>query len=215
MSKAGPYQCTAEEIGAKSKQIEAALRIDEQQDFTFSVGWNTVWHGRALAEQGPDEEGIKLIHEGLVVLQEIGAEWERPHHLALLAQVYRKAGQSEKGMRALTDALPFVHKNGERYYEAELYRLKGEFLLELNGPSSQSGAEKAEACFHQGIEVARRQEAKSWELRAATSLARLWRQQGKQTEARDLLAPVYNWFTEGFDTADLKDAKALLDALVR
>ena len=109
----------------------------------------------------------------------------------------------------LAEALTLADTTGERWYEAELYRLKGELLLQQY---SDNQAE-AETCFHQAIDIARNQQAKSFELRAATSLARLWQQQGKRQEAHDLLAPVYHWFTEGFDTADLQDAKALLDAL--
>ncbi len=106
-----------------------------------------------------------------------------------------------------------MNKTGEREYEAELYRLKGELLLQLRVKSEKLGVKEVEECFHQAIDIARRQSAKSLELRAATSLARLWQKQGKQKEARELLAPVYSWFTEGFDTADLKEAKALLDEL--
>ena len=109
----------------------------------------------------------------------------------------------------LAEALVHVEHTGERYYEAEIHRLKGELLLQQN---SDNQAE-AETCFHHALEIARNQQAKSFELRAATSLARLWQQQGKRQEAHDLLAPVYGWFTEGFDTADLKDAKALLHEL--
>jgi predicted ATPase len=109
----------------------------------------------------------------------------------------------------LTEALALVDTTGERWCEAELHRLKGELLLQ----GSSENATEAEACFHHALEIARTQQAKSFELRAATSLARLWQHQGKRQEAHDLLAPVYGWFTEGFDTADLKDAKALLDAL--
>ena len=117
--------------------------------------------------------------------------------------------QPEAGLTVLAEALTLVDTTGERWYEPELYRLKGELLLQQ---SSDNQAE-AETCFHQALDIARNQQAKSFELRAATSLARLWQQQGKRQEAHDLLAPVYNWFTEGFDTADLKDAKALLDEL--
>ncbi len=116
---------------------------------------------------------------------------------------------------ALVEALAFVERTEERFYEAELYRLKGELTLQeskVTGHRSQA-QEEAEAYFHKAIAIAQKQQAKSWELRAATSLARLWQQQGKMAEARELLAPIYDWFTEGFDTADLKDAKALLDHL--
>jgi len=115
-------------------------------------------------------------------------------------------GQPEAGLTVLTEALSLADTTGARWYESELYRLKGELLLQQ---SSDNQAE-AEASFHYAIRIAQSQQAKSWELRAATSLARLWQQQGKRQEAYDLLAPVYGWFTEGFDTADLKDAKALL-----
>ena len=147
----------------------------------------------------------------------------RSHLLAVLAEAYRKDAQIEAGLTTVAEALAFVERTEERYCEAELYRLKGELTLKKSQVESQkpvlSGAEgsqveeEAEAYFQKAIAIAQKQEAKSWELRAATSLARLWQQQGKKQEARDLLGPVYNWLTEGFDTADLKDAKALLDAL--
>jgi predicted ATPase len=117
--------------------------------------------------------------------------------------------QPEEGLTVLTEALALVEKNDERWYEAELHRLKGELLLQL----SLDNHADAETCFQQAISIAQNQSAKSWELRAATSLATLWKQQGKRQDAYELLAPVYGWFTEGFDTADLKDAKALLDEL--
>ena len=127
--------------------------------------------------------------------------------------MYGKAGQAEEGLAALAEALTVVDKSGERFYEAELYRLKGTLTLQsqVQGPKSQ--VEEAEACFHRAIEIARRQQAKSLELRAAMSLARLWQQQGKKEEARQMLAEIYGWFTEGFDTKDLQEAKALLEEL--
>src|SRR5262249_22593706 len=118
-------------------------------------------------------------------------------------------GEQETGLTVLTEAMTFAETTGERWYEAEIHRLKGALLLQQ---SSDHQAE-AENCFHHALEIARSQQAKSFELRTATSLAKLWQQQGKRQEAHDLLAPVYGWFTEGFDTADLKEAKALLDAL--
>ncbi len=135
-------------------------------------------------------------------------------------------GQAEEGLTALAGALTVADKTGERFYEAELYRLKGELSLQSAvrsprsevtspqhpAPNPQAEAE-AEACFHKAIEIARRQQAKSLELRAVTSLARLWQQQGKKGEARQMLAEIYDWFTEGFDTADLQEAKALLEEL--
>src|SRR5262249_7727704 len=129
----------------------------------------------------------------------------------LLAEGYRKAGQTGDGLAVVTEALEVIHKTGERFYEAELYRLKGQLTLQQSGvPSPQS---EAETCFHKAIEIARHQQAKSLELRAVMSLSRLWQQQGKQDEARQLLAEIYHWFTEGFDTKDLQEAKALLEDL--
>jgi len=118
-------------------------------------------------------------------------------------------GQPEAGLTALTEALTLVDSSGERFYEAELHRLRGALLLQ----QSLDNQAEAETCFHHALEIARTQQARSFELRTATSLARLWQQQGKRQEAYELLAPVYGWFTEGFDTADLKEAKALLDGL--
>jgi predicted ATPase len=130
--------------------------------------------------------------------------------LGLLAEAYGKSGQAAEGLTILEEALALVEKTGQGVYEAELHRLQGEVLLIH---AVEGGG--AEACFQQALTVARRQEAKSLELRAAMSLSQLWQQQGKRDEARELLAPVYGWFTEGFDTADLQEAKALLEELSR
>ena len=128
-----------------------------------------------------------------------------------MAEAYRKVGRTEPGLDALNEAVNLVDKTGTRCYEAELYRLKGELLLMQNAMN----VAQAENSFQQAIELARKQSAKSWELRATTSLARLLRDTGRRDEARAMLAEIYDWFTEGFDTADLKDAKALLDELSR
>src|SRR5262249_48694687 len=149
----------------------------------------------------------------------------RPYHLALLAEAYGKARRVEEGLTALAEALEVVDNTGERWCEAELYRLKGQLTLQkfqVPGskfqvppspqpvtPNTHVEAE-AEGCFHKAIDVARKQREKSWELRASTSLARLWQQQGKKDEARHILEEIYGWFTEGFDTKDLQEAKALL-----
>src|SRR5262249_37524081 len=133
----------------------------------------------------------------------------RPYWLALLAEAQRARGEPDAGLTVVTEALTLAETTGERWYEAELYRLKGALLLQQHADNQA----EAEASFHKALDIARTQQAKSFELRTATSLARLWQQQGKRQEAHDLLAPVYGWFTEGFDTADLQDAKALLDAL--
>ena len=133
----------------------------------------------------------------------------QPYWLVLLADAYGKVGQAEDGLTALNEALARINNTGEGWWEAEVHRLKGELLL----ARSAENETEAETCFHQAIEVARRQLAKSWELRAAMSLGRLWQKQGKKAEARALLQEIYGWFTEGFDAADLKEVRALLEAL--
>jgi predicted ATPase len=132
-------------------------------------------------------------------------------YLGWLAEASGKGGHAEEGLHLLAEALALVESTGERWWAAELYRLKGELLLAQE--SKRQKWMEAEACFQHALAVARCQQAKSWELRVAMSLSRLWQQQGKRVEARELLAPVYGWFTEGFDTADLQDAKVLLEEL--
>jgi predicted ATPase len=177
-----------------------------------------------LAEQGQGKEGIVQMHRGMATGRATGAELAKSFGLAWLAEAYGGVGQAEEGLSVLAEALDHVDKSGERVYEAELYRLKGELALQsgVRGPASEipntqhltpSTHIEAEACFHKAIDIARKQQAKSWELRASTSLARLWHRQGKRHEARTLLAEVYGWFTEGFDTRDLQEAKALLEKL--
>ena len=129
--------------------------------------------------------------------------------LGLRAEAYGKIGQPEEGLAVLAEALRAVEDTGDHFYDAAFYRLEGEFLLQRSADNQR----EAEACFQHAMTIAQSQDAKAWELRTATSLARLWQHQGKRQEARDLLAPVYHWFIEGFDTPDLQDAKALLDAL--
>jgi len=155
------------------------------------------------------EDGIIHIRQGLAAYQATGAAVGRPQQLALLAEAHGQVGQAEAGLAVLAEALTMVGHTGERSYEADLHRLTGRLLLARSGAHHT----EAEACFRRALDMARRQQAKSLELRAAVGLSRLWQQQGKRTEAYDLLAPVYGWFTEGFDTADLQDARALLDAL--
>ena len=188
---------------------DANITLATKQGFAFVRAHATVLRGWALAEQGQGEEGMTQIRQGIAAYQATGAELERPHWLALLAEAHGKVGQTEEGLRVLAKVLAAVEKNGVCFCEAELYRLKGELLLVH--PTAHRA--EAETCFHQALDIAHRQQAKSWELRAAMSLSRLWQRQGKHAEARQLLAEVYGWFTEGFDTADLLEAKALLEAL--
>jgi predicted ATPase len=150
------------------------------------------------------------MREGLDDWIATGSDISKTQDLANLAAAYWKAGQAKKGLTVLAEALDAAKKTGARLWEAELYRLRGELLLAQT--SENQGV--AESCFKRALEFTQRQQTKSWELRAAISLSRLWQLQGKKEEARDLLSGTYSWFTEGFDTADLKDAKALLDELL-
>jgi TOMM system kinase/cyclase fusion protein len=190
------------------ERTEALLGLAAEQGFAQLVGEALLHQGWIVVMQGHAEEGSAQIRQGLTARGTTGAV-VRTHFLALLVEAQMQGGQVEEGLNTIAEALSGMDKTGERWYEAELYRLKGEILI---SQSSDKHTE-SESCFHQAISIAQSQSAKSWELRAATSLARLWQSQGKQQESYDLLAPVYGWFTEGFDTADLIDAKALLDEL--
>ena len=151
------------------------------------------------------------MRQGLAAYQATGSERHWPYYLALLADAYGSRGQTAEGLSLLAEALAPMGRPGERGWVAELHRLQGELLLAQAGDRHR--VPEVETCLHQALDVARHQQATSWELRAAMSLARLWQRQGKRPEAYDLLTPVYCWFTEGFDTADLQEAKALLEGL--
>jgi class 3 adenylate cyclase/predicted ATPase len=196
------------EVRFTQEHAEAAISLATDQGFPQWKGVGALQRGWSLTHQGQVRDGVEQLTQGLRAYRATGAELARPYYLALLAEAHSIIGQSEAGLAVLTEALTLVDKTEERWYEPELHRLKGELLLQQN---SDNQAE-AENCFQQAISIAHSQQAKSLELRATTSLARLW-QQGKRQEAYDLLAPIYGWFTEGFDTADLKEAKALLDEL--
>jgi predicted ATPase len=171
-----------------------------------------IMKGWAQVERGEREAGMAQMRQGETARRAVGLEFARSISHALLSDAYMKCGQVEDGLAVQTEVLTFVATTGFRWFEAELHRLKGEWLL--NAECGVHNAElTAEACFQQALDVARNQHAKSWELRAATSLAHLWQHQGKRQDAVDLLAPVYGWFTEGFDTADLHEARALLEEL--
>jgi predicted ATPase/class 3 adenylate cyclase len=197
------------EVHATHERAEATMTLCTEQGFALLLAWGTILQGWALAEQGSGEVSIAQISQGLAAYRITGTEFFRPYLLALLAEVQGKVGRAEEGLRVLAEALTLVNNTGERYWEAELHRLQGELLLMQALPDEQ----QATACFQQALTIAQHQQAKSLELRAAMSLARLCQRQDKRTAARELLAPVYGWFTEGFDTADLQEAKALLDVL--
>jgi predicted ATPase len=188
-----------------------------------------IFRGVVLAEQGQEYEGIAQIQQGIAAFRATGAELYRPYFLALLAAAHEKAAQGEQGLAVLVEALAAVDNTGEQFYEAELYRLKGALSLKSSQIKTSQGRPEAtntqplalnlqteaeaEACFLKAIEIARKQQAKSVELRAVMSLSRLWQQQGKKEEAHQLLADIYGCFSEGFDTKDLHEAKVLLDEL--
>jgi predicted ATPase len=163
--------------------------------------------GWCLGALGQAAEGVALALKGIADVSVTGCNILIPFVLTVLAQVYGKAGQPEEGLDRLVEAARVVETTQERWAEAEMHRLRGTLLL------SMSKHAEAENSYRQALSVAQRQSARFWELRASTNLARLWRDQGKRDDARELLAPVYGWFTEGFDTRDLKEAKALLDEL--
>ncbi|HEV8715499.1 MAG TPA: hypothetical protein VGX03_22050, partial [Candidatus Binatia bacterium] len=200
------------DVQAAQEWTEALLTLAREQGFAHWLADGAMRRGWVLAEQGQVEEGIAQMQQGLAALRAMGTAVDRANNLALLAEVYGKAGQTEEGLSVLAEALDLVQKTGGRS-EAELYRLKGQLTLQSKVSSPKSQVEEAEACFCKAIEIARRQQAKSLELRAVMSLSRLWQQQGKKDKARQMLAEIYSWFTEGFDTKDLQEAKALLKEL--
>jgi predicted ATPase len=202
------HQCRRERL-LTQERADAVLALAAEHGFAQRQAASSILRGWALADQERVAEGIAEIRQGLSAWHATGTAIWQPYFLALLAEACAHGGHVEEGLTALTEALAVVDRTGEGLYEAEVYRLRGALLLRQDHPD----AILAEASLQQALTVARRQQAKSWELRAATSLARLWQQQGKRAEAHALLAPIYDWFTEGFDTADLQEARALLEAL--
>jgi DNA-binding SARP family transcriptional activator/predicted ATPase len=187
--------------------VDACIDLSIEQGFPYWLNMGTTFRGWVLARQGRVEEGCALLRQADVEAQAMGIGVGHPHRLTLLAEAYGNAGRAEEGLLLLMEALDASRCTGECVYDAEIHRVRGELLL-LRG--DEAGAE---ASFRHAVEVAHRQSAKSWDLRATTSLCRLWQKQGKRKKARRELAAVYNWFTEGFDTADLQEARALLEEL--
>jgi predicted ATPase len=188
---------------------EAAIALATEHGFTLYVVRGRLQRSWALTEQGQLAEGIDQMRQSLTTYRGTGSGLVLPYFLARLAEACGKEERIEAGLHLLDEALTLVDKHGECWWEAELHRLKGVFMLQHAVPD----AKRAEACFQQALGVARHQQARSLELRAATSLARLWQQQGQRAKAHELFAPIFGWFTEGFDTADLHEAKGLLDEL--
>jgi predicted ATPase len=186
---------------------EEILALSNEHGFPLFLGYGTLFRGWSSTALGQVREGLTFMTKGLSIARATGASLCSPHALVMLAEGYAKLGQADEALNCLAEAAQIIEVTDERYHEAELHRLRGE-LLEKAGNEAA-----AEESYRRALTVANRQSAKMFELRAATSLARLWRDRGTYAEARDLLVPVYNWFTEGFDGPVLQDAKALLDEL--
>lgn len=192
---------------------DEALAHDTEHGFELLLMAGVIQRGWLLAERGKLEEGLAQMQAGVAQHQAVGAVVMVPAFLGLIAGAYLKLGRPAEGLAAVTEALRVAQQSGRHYWEAELHRLRGVLTVEVERGQDRAEAPDAESHFLQAIAVARRQQARSLELRAATSLARLWAGQGNVREAHGLLAGVYGWFTEGFDTADLLEAKALLEEL--
>jgi predicted ATPase len=194
---------------AANAELSELIGVATECSFAYWLALANTMRGHVLAIQGDAVRGLALAREGLAAEIATGSTFNQTYFLGLVAQNCERAGHDEEAFDVFNRALEFAGKTGERWFEAELHRLKGEWFAS----SRRSAQTDAETCFACALGIAEDQRAMMWKLRAATSLARLWRDQGKRTEARDLLTPIYGWFTEGFDTRDLKEAKALLEQL--
>jgi predicted ATPase len=197
------------EVQATHAQAERLMALATAQGFAQRAAAARFLRGWALAMQGDGDEALVQMSQGLTAVLTTGQAIIRPIFLTLLAEVYGKVGHVDKALSRLAEAQAAMAESGRSDLQAEIDRLKGEVLLQ----QAEADMSKVESCFRQALDIACHQGAKSLELRAAMSLSRLWQQQGKRAEAYELLAPIYGWFTEGFDTADLQEAKALLAAL--
>ena len=197
------------DVPAVHEQAKAAVALSTEQGFPQWVALGTSLRGWALAMQGQDKAGIAQVGQGIAAYRATGAALHVPYLCTMLGDVSDHLGYTEDGLQALAEAYTLMEQQEERWWEAEIYRLRGILLLRQPGTLQA----EAESWLQRALDVARHQEAKSLELRAAMSLGRLWQQQGKRVEACQLLAPLYGWFTEGFDTADLQEAMALLHEL--
>jgi predicted ATPase len=196
------------DVAATQAYAEALIALATAQGFGHRVAQGRLLRGWALAMQGDVATGVAQIQQESGAMQSMGQKLYRPYFLALLAEAYGQAGQCEVGLTVLAEAVTLVATTEERWWEAELHRLKGELLLQ--GP--RPDIPQATACFHQALAVARRQQARALELRAVLSLSRLWQQHGEQDQARQLLAEVFSWFTEGFEAPDLQEARVWIEA---
>jgi predicted ATPase len=197
---------------AAQEMAEASIKLCTKHQFLYYLGGGFFCECWRMAEQGQTEEAIPQLLDGISAARASGVEVLLGLQLCILAEAYRLSEQVEEGLAAVTEALATIDRTGERFYEAEVYRIQGELLLRAEGRRLRD--ESPEDCFLRAIEVARAQQAKLWELRAVMSLCRLRQKQEREKEAQQMLAEIYEWFTEGFDTPDLQDAKSLLDELL-
>jgi predicted ATPase len=198
------------EVQATYEQAERLITFCTAQGFAHYLAQGMILRGWAVAEQGQPEAGIAQMFEGLSAYQATRGQTGRPHLLALLAEAYQTMRQTKQALRRIAEALAILDHTAECWWAAEIHRLKGELLLQADNRHQRSAAE---ASLLQALDIARRQQAKALELRATMSLSRLWQQQGKHIEARQQLVGIYDWFTEGFETADLQEARGLLEEL--
>ena len=200
------------DLSASQDTAATAVALSQKHGFPHRLAMGRMLQGWATAMQTPAGAGLAQLEDGLAAWQATGSALLRPYFLSLVAEVQHKSGQQDAGLHSLDQALQAVEEHGERFYEAELYRRKGECLLAREDhPLTHRQTATAEACFQRAIEIARRQRARSLELRAAMSLGRLWQTQNKTAEARQLLAEVSGWFAPGLDTVDLQRARLLLE----
>jgi predicted ATPase/class 3 adenylate cyclase len=201
------------DVDSVAASVQTLVRLCQQHSLPLWLGIATSIEGWVMLERGQPEAGVARIRQAWIDLRATGSRLFLPQLSVWLAEGYAALGQTTEALNVIAEALEFVHQTDERWWEAEIYRLKGELLVKGEGGTLHVKEEEAaEACFLKAIEVARRQEAKSLELRATVSLARLWQAHGKQEQAHQMLAEIYGWFTEGFETVDLREAKALLEA---
>jgi len=194
-----------------SVEAEKLIVLAEEKGAAYWKACGTLHQGGLKALTGSPEDAVRMITAGISAFKATGSTLWMPMHLSYLARAYAALGRFGEAWDCIRGALETIDETKETWFEAEANRVAGEIAL----MSPEPDLAKAQACFERALAVAREQEAKSWELRAAMSMARLWRDQGKPQQARELLAPVYGWFTEGFDTLDLRQAKALLDKLAQ
>jgi predicted ATPase len=198
------------DVAATQAHADTLLAVAAEHRLALRAAQGHLLRGWALAMQGEAVAGVALLRQA-VASPDVGPEALRSYWLATLAEVYSRVGEPQAGLQVLDEAVTLMATTEMRWWEAEVSRLQGALLLHLPSPE----VSQAEAAFRRALDVARRQQEKALELRAALSLSRLWQEQGKRTEARELLAPIYAWFTEGFDTADLQEAQRLLEKLAR